>query len=69
MIIPRSNAKDVYEGAEDSTFLARGSVFSKTFVYKYPKSPRFVKCFLENIEGKNVYIPKYLRRLKPPPDV
>ena len=69
MTIPRSNAKDVYEGAEDSTFLARGSAFSKSFVSAYPKSPRFVKCFLENIEGKSVYIPRYLRRLQPPADV
>ena len=69
MTIPRSNEKDIYEGEEDAHFLNKGVVWSKEFLTKFPKSPRFVKCFLENIEGNSVYIPRFLRRLQPPPDI
>ena len=68
MTIPRSNEKDVYDGAELQDFLDKGTKFSKRFLTSH-KSPRYVKCFLENIEGKSVYIPRFLRRLEPPRDI
>ena len=51
MTIPKTNEKDIYAGAESTALLEKGRNWSKSFLTMFPKSPRYVKCFLENIEG------------------
>jgi hypothetical protein len=67
--ISRENDKDFYQGYERTPFLQAGSDWVRNLEVKFKKNPRFMKVFLENIDGQSVFISKFLSPIRPPEDV
>ena len=67
--LPRENEKDYYRGKESDNFLQKGTNWIKAVQNKFKKTPRSMKCFLENIDGESVFIPKFLTPLRPPEQI
>jgi len=67
--IPLENDREFYVGAEQATLLEKGTAWEKQFYERFKPNNRQVKAFLENIEGKSTFIPRFLSPIKPPPSV
>ena len=50
-------------------FLEAASKWADTAVADFKVNKRKIKVFLESLDGKSVFIPKYLTPIKPPPDI
>lgn len=57
---------ETYPGYEKTPFLIAGIEWAKAIVEKFKKSPRTVPVFLESLEGKSIFICRYLTPMKPP---
>jgi hypothetical protein len=49
--LPRENEREYYQGFEKGPFLQLGSEWVKMMEFKYRKTNRQFKVFLENIKG------------------
>ncbi len=67
--LPRNNRNDYYQGFEQTPFLQAGTEFVDSVQSKFQKDKRYPRVFLENLDGKSVFIPKYLSPQRPPPEV
>lgn len=67
--IPLENEREFYVGAENGPFLEKGTAWEKQFYERFKPNARQVKAFLENIEGKSTFIPRFLSPIKPPASV
>ena len=64
--IPLENDREFYGGQEKGPFLELGTAWEKQFYERFKPNNRQVKAFLENIDGKSTFIPRFLSPIKPP---
>ena len=43
--------------------------WTRAFARKYRVRPRYVKLYLEDINGHSIFIPRYLSPVKPPAEI
>lgn len=44
----------------------KGKEFMIEYYERFPKDHRFVKIFLENLDGQSIFISKFIRSQEPP---
>jgi coiled-coil and C2 domain-containing protein 2A len=67
--IPLDNDEEHYAGFEDSELLEKGTMWANKVTSSFKGQHRIVKCFLEDIDGRSVYIPRFLCPIRLPDDV
>ena len=66
--LPAENEFEYYSGAENPSLLVRGTDWVRS-LRKGKFAKRVIKVFGENINGKSVFLPRYLTPQKPPVEV
>lgn len=67
--IPIDNDREYYNGKESPLFLETCCQFARQVTKPYVLKPRFVKLFLENVDGMSVFIPRFLTPIRPPDEI